>query len=75
MATQEAKHSLESIVRGHHVYKYTLTPCLEINKSENLNLNTLYTKVINLTVHTQHTLTKNFRSHLLNLETVTQHWK
>ena len=22
MATQEAEHSLESVVRGHHVYKY-----------------------------------------------------
>ena len=28
MATQEAEHSLESVVRGHHVYKYIWARCL-----------------------------------------------
>ena len=28
METQEAEHSLEIVVRGHHVYKYIWTPCL-----------------------------------------------
>ena len=29
MATQEAEHSLESVVRGHHMYKYIWAPCLD----------------------------------------------
>ena len=28
MVTQEAEHRLESIVPGHHMYKYSWTPCL-----------------------------------------------
>ena len=36
MATQEAEYSLESDVRGHHVYKYIWTACL----AERLSLRT-----------------------------------
>ena len=28
MAAQEAEHSLGSVIRGHHMYKYIWTPCL-----------------------------------------------
>ena len=28
METEEAEHSLESVVHGHHVYKYIWIPCL-----------------------------------------------
>ena len=27
METQEAEHSLESVIRGNHVYRYIWTPC------------------------------------------------
>ena len=36
MATQEAEYSLDSVVCGHHVYKYIWTPCL----GERLSLHT-----------------------------------
>ena len=33
MTTHEAEYSLESVVRGHHVYKYICTPCLGEQRS------------------------------------------
>ena len=38
MATQEAEHSLESIIRRHHMYKYIWTPCLGERLSLHANM-------------------------------------